>query len=336
MQYRRFGRTDMTVSEVGFGCGNTAGLMVRGSHQDQLAAVQSALELGINYFDTAQSYGDGKSETNLGRVLGELSAEALVSTKVRVGPSSLSDLKIHTIASVEQSIQRLHRDCIDLIQLHGRVVVKREEGRFGLTPAEVLGVNGIVEAFKVLRGQGKVRFFGFSALGDPAATHMLIDTGEFDAIQVYYNLLNPSAGHPVPPGFNALDYERIMEHAASAGMGVAVVRVLAGGVLTPTPDAGGAKGSVPLSPGSDYRLDMDRARNLDFLIGAGIRTLPQAAIRFALMRGDVSTVLVGFSSLSQIQEAASCSGAGGLPEDIMRRLKAVWDSDFGRREGAGS
>ena len=66
------GRTGLNVSEVGFGCGNIGGLMIRGSHDEQIEAVGIALDLGINYFDTAPSYGNGISETNLGKVLSEL------------------------------------------------------------------------------------------------------------------------------------------------------------------------------------------------------------------------------------------------------------------------
>lgn len=71
MKYRVLGRTGIRVSEIGFGCGNVGGLMVRGSHEEQVEAVNRALELGIDYLDTAPSYGDGKSETSLGRVLEE-------------------------------------------------------------------------------------------------------------------------------------------------------------------------------------------------------------------------------------------------------------------------
>ena len=69
MNYRALGRTGLKVSEIGFGCGNVGGLMIRGEHADQVKAVARAMELGINYFDTASQYGDGQSESNLGRVL---------------------------------------------------------------------------------------------------------------------------------------------------------------------------------------------------------------------------------------------------------------------------
>jgi L-galactose dehydrogenase/L-glyceraldehyde 3-phosphate reductase len=77
MKYRILGRTKLKVSEIGFGCGNVGGLMIRGSREEQLKAVKLAVELGINYFDTASSYGDGRSERNLGHVLTELEPKVL-------------------------------------------------------------------------------------------------------------------------------------------------------------------------------------------------------------------------------------------------------------------
>ena len=89
MEYRKLGRTGLEVSVVGFGCGNVGGLMIRGEHGDQVRAAARAMELGINYFDTASSYGNGQSEQNLGRVLNELSADVYVGTKVRLGPEDM-------------------------------------------------------------------------------------------------------------------------------------------------------------------------------------------------------------------------------------------------------
>lgn len=333
MRYRALGQAGIRVSEIGFGCGNNAGLMVRGSYGEQLKAVARALELGINYFDTAAAYGEGRSEENLGKVLETLRAEAVVSTKVRLGPQALSNLKAATATSVEESLKRLKRERVDLIQLHNRVVSERKAGRLGLTPGEVFGE--VLEGFKVLRDQGKVRYFGFSGLGDPAALRQLIDSGEFHSVQAYYNLLNPSAGQPVPPRFGALDYGRLIDHAGKRGMGVAVIRVLAAGALTDTPQAGGGRTAEPLSPGSDYALDLERARQLEFLVGGDVKSLTQAAIRFALMKAQVSTVIVGFSGADHVEEAASCSGAGGLSEEALKRLKELWESDFGKLKSLG-
>ncbi len=92
MEYRTLGKTGLKVSAVGFGCGAIGGLLVRGSYPDMRATVARALELGVNYFDTASLYGNGQSEANLGAVLRELGelpgGRAIVGTKVRLGPDA--------------------------------------------------------------------------------------------------------------------------------------------------------------------------------------------------------------------------------------------------------
>ena len=331
MQYRMLGNTGLRVSEIGFGCGNVGGLMVRGSHDEQISSVRHALDLGINYFDTARAYGEGQSETNLGRVLDEIGEEVILSTKIRLESDALQDIAAATASEVEQGLARLGRGSVDLIQLHTRLVEKREHGRFAMTPDEVLGPGGVIEAFKRLRDQGRVGFFGFTGLGDVEALHALVDSGEFHSFQAYYNLLNPSAGQAVPEGFSALDYGRVIDRAAAMGMGVVVIRVLAAGVLSATPESGGGTSREPLSEGSDYERDVARAHKLAFLKDHGLESLPQAAMRFALMKAEVSTVLVGFSNNAQIDEATACSGAAPLPESAMAALREVWDRDFGDR-----
>ncbi|MDI7259226.1 MAG: aldo/keto reductase [Thermodesulfobacteriota bacterium] len=331
MEYRNFGRTGLKISEIGFGCGNNAVLMIQGTFEEQVQAVRRALELGINYFDTAFSYGLGKSEENLGKVLNELRPSVVVSTKIRIVPADLADLKTATIQAVEAGLKRLQRKSVDLIQLHNKVTVERNPGRhISLTPRDILGHGGVLDGFKEVRDKGKVNFFGFCGLGDPKAFHEVIESGEFHSVQAYYNLLNPSAGQPVPQGFSALDYGRLIDRAASKGMGVAVIRVLAVGALTGHPEAGGGNKPEPLSPGSDYALDVDRAVQLRFLLSRNDNSLAQSAIRFALMKPEVSTVLVGFSNIAHIEEATACSGTGGLPEEDMARMKQLWETDFGR------
>jgi len=328
MQYRTLGKTGVRVSEIGFGCGNNAVLMVRAPYDEQKRSVRRALDLGINYFDTAFAYGLGKSEENLGKILSDLGAAPVVSTKIRLEPAS--DLKTATIQAVEAGLKRLQRKSVDLIQLHNRVASAPSSGkRFNPTPADVLGLNGILAGFQEMRAQGKVGYFGFSGLGDPAALRELVDSGEFHSFQAYYNLLNPSAGQAVPAGFGALDYGRLIDRAAEKGMGAAVIRVLAAGALTANPHAGGGSSGTPLSAGSDYEADLARADKVKFLLDGDVKSLTQAAVRFALMKPEVSTVLVGFSNAAHIDEAAACSGAGGLSRAALARLRELWDTDFG-------
>src|SRR5213592_4049895 len=107
MEYRTLGKSGVKISEIGFGCGNNAVLMVKASYEEQLRAVRHALDRGINYFDTAFAYGLGKSEENLGRILNELKAAAVVSTKIRLDPEALPDVKTATIRAVEAGLGRL-------------------------------------------------------------------------------------------------------------------------------------------------------------------------------------------------------------------------------------
>jgi aryl-alcohol dehydrogenase-like predicted oxidoreductase len=331
MQYRTVGKTGIKVSEIGFGCGNNAVLMVKAPYDDQRRAVRQALDLGINFFDTAFAYGLGKSEENLGRILNELGAEPVISTKIRLEADAVGDVRAATIRAVEAGLKRLNRDRVDFIQLHTRVTLERDAGkRFSLTPQDVLGSKGVVEGFKTMRDRGKVGYFGFSGLGEVAALHQLVDSGEFHGFQAYYNLLNPSAGQPVPPSFSALDYRLIIDRAAARGMGAFVIRVLAAGALTSDPGSGGGSSPEPLSPGSDYSLDLQRAEKVKAALGIDGKSLTRAAIRFGLMKSEISTVLVGFSNTAHIDEAAACSGAAGLSEDAIARMRRLWDTDFGQ------
>jgi aryl-alcohol dehydrogenase-like predicted oxidoreductase len=331
MQYRTIGQTGLRVSEIGFGCGNNAVLMVKAPYEDQLKVVRRALDAGINFFDTAFAYGLGKSEENLGRVLKELGADPVISTKIRLEADCVENIKAATIRAIEAGLERLGRERVDFVQLHTRVTSERGgEKRFSLTPKDVLGANGVVDGLKAMRDRGKVGFFGFSGLGDPQALHELVESGEFHGFQCYYNLLNPSAGQAVPAAFSALDYGRILDRAAAKGMGAFVIRVLAAGALTSDPSKGGGGSGQTLSPGSDYPTDLERAEKVKTALGVGGKDLTQAAIRFGLMNEKVSTVLVGFSNTTHVDEAVACSGAPRFSEQEMAKLGSLWQADFGK------
>ena len=333
MIYRTLGRTGLRVSEIGFGCGSVGGLMVRGNPSEQLEAVNHALDLGINYFDTAPQYGDGRSETNLGQVLRHVVKPVIVATKVTVGPADVKDVRRAVQSSVEASLKRLGRQQVHLLQLHTPVTLHRGqvEKHWSVSVADVVDKGGIADAFESVRSQGLVQFLGFTGLGETMALHEAANSGRFDAVQVYYSLLNPSAGQEVPEGFTGQDFGRLIEVAARQNMGVVVIRVLAGGALGgPQARSGYASPSVggALTEGGDYDRDVDRAKKLGFLSAGGENSPPQAAIRFGLMNQAVSTVLVGFSDTRQIDVAASCSGAGPIPTAAMERLRSAWFEDI--------
>lgn len=331
MKYRTLGRTGLRVSEIGFGTGGVSRLMVDDDRGEQRSAVQRAVEFGISFFDTAAGYGQGKSETNLGIALQDVNAEIVLATKIRLQPSELDNPKEATIASCMRSLERLGRNSVDLIQIHNYIAPNRDWPiGLVLSSEDVLGPGGVLDGFKELRERGLVRFFGFTGIGDPEALLDLVNSGEFDTVQSYFNLLNPSAGYPVPNTFSALNYQCLIDRAAEQGMGVLGVRSLALGALTEEPGLLGFLENPPplLSPGSEFEEDIKRAEKLGWLVDGDIRTLTQAAIRFALMKAAISTVVVGFSTTEQLNQIVACSGTPGLSESAMDRLRAIWDSNF--------
>jgi len=296
LRQRPLGGTGLSVSELGFGCGPTAALMVDGPPELQRAVVARALELGINYFDTAPTYGSGASEVNLGRCLRELGATPTVATKVAITAADLDcgdGLAAVVERSVETSLERLGLASVPIVQLHNRVGRERApKAPFGtgalLAAGDVLGPAGVVEGFRRLRDRGLARWFGCSAFGgDLPEVERLVDSGAFDVVTVHYSLANSTAWPSPPvspqPGAGASqggeappepDYRGIGARAAAAGMGTVGLRVLEGGAL-----AGGAA----------------------------------AAIRFALANPDVSVVLVGFSDIGQVEVAAEAARAAAHP-----------------------
>ena len=343
MNYRELGRTGVRVSEIGFGCGGNAGLMVRGTPKQQREAIERALELGINYFDQAPDYGDGLSETNLGRALKKLGARPCITTKVEVRADDLDDIAGHIVHSMDQSLKRLGMDYVDFLQLHNGPVMERPElsghTYTHLWVGDYLRAGGALEGLQLVQRSGKARFIGFITRGnDYPAVRRLIDTGAFDLINVSVHLLNPTAAMK-PYGMHVdPDYGGILGYAATHGVGAAIYSPLAGGFLndnavaggSPHPTAGSARSTGARETG------LRRAKAVSFLsrkLNPGSQPedhhLAEAAIRFVLSLEGVTTVLGGFSDKDQVEEIAACSGRGPLSEQNMARLEMVWRANFG-------
>ncbi len=319
MEKRPLGRTGLRVSVLGFGCGAVGGLIVRGDAADQERAVARAIEAGVDYFDTAPQYGDGELERNLGRVLAHLRPEVLVGTKVRLADPDKSRLGEAIAASLDASLRRLGRDHVDLLQLHNPITAGDSPG----TIAAKTVFDEVVPAFERLRDRGKTRFFGITAIGETPALREVVDAGRLHTAQVAYNMLNPSAGAALAPGYPAQDYDRLLERIAIAGMGAIGIRVLAGGALSGE-DARHPVASPPPEPiGSahSYRADLERAHRLRPLVTEGhAATLAEASLRFALAQPAMSCVLIGIATVEQFEHAIVAAEKGGLGPDGLRRL----------------
>jgi len=328
MEYRTLGKTGLRVSALGFGCGNVGGLIIREEQRTRVRAVARAIEAGINYFDTASMYGNGQSEQNLGQVLNELKPDVYVGTKVRIRPDEMGDLRGAIHRSVEASLTRMAREQVDLIQLHNHIVQRRTPGgerESALTSQEVL--EDVITAFRQLQADGKVRFYGITGLGDTTALFEVINSALLHTVQVCYNLLNPSAGYPVPKGFPSQDFRFLIDRATAQGMGSIGIRVLAAGALTGQearhPIA--VPSVEPIASGPDYRTDVERARSLAFLVEEGYASnLIEAATRFAWNKTNLSTALVGVSSMEHLEQAIAAQARGGLPAAALERLTHAW------------
>jgi len=315
MQTRKLGRTGLTISVLTFGCGAVGGLMTRGASIDQERAVARALEAGINHFDTAPAYGNGASEENLGRVLGSLKPDVIVSTKVRL-PAERNAAAV--IESLDASLKRLQRDHVDVFQLHN--TIGAPDGQT-MSAAEVLSdvVPGLLRA----REQGKTRFIGFTAIGDTSGLHALVASGAFDTAQVPYNALNPSAGETIPAAYPAQDYGRILDLAERHGVGTIGIRVLAGGALSGSEQRSplGLATVEPIGSGASYAADVARARRLEPMVREGhAASLTELAMRFAIANAQLSTTEIGLATIDELEAAIGAVEKGPLSDAALARL----------------
>jgi aryl-alcohol dehydrogenase-like predicted oxidoreductase len=319
MEKRTLGRTGLKVSVLGYGAGAVGGLFTKGRPADQERAAARAIEAGINYFDTAALYGNGESERNLGRVLKALKADVVVGTKVRLSAEHRADVAKAIAQGMDDSLRRMGRDHVDLFQLHNPLVAKDGGDRLAIDVA----LNEVAPALEKLRKAGKTRFIGLSGVGETAALLRAIDSKLFDTIQVVYNALNPSAGWPMPKGAPGQDYGRLLDRAKAADMGAIIIRALAGGALAGTAERHPLAMQVvdPIGSAPDFAADVARAKELEPLVREGVAgSLTELAERFVIAHPAVSTMLVGYSTLDQLDAAIAAVNKGPLPEATLKRV----------------
>lgn len=340
MQYRMLGRTGVRVSVVSFGAGPVSGLMTGADVEAQRAVVAAAIEAGINWFDTAPGYGQGQSESNLGRVFSELSSSEKIhiATKVRVPLDSSEPIADFVRRSVEESLQRLRVSRVTLLQLHNGITTQRGDEPASIAPADILKRGGVAEAFRRLRDEGLIEHLGLTGTGHPAAMREVIRSGEFDTVQTPYNLLNPSAGSEPhrsasyqlatvanndlnPATDSETDYGNILADCAAMNMGVFAIRVFAGGALLGQPPSPHTL-KTPYFPLALYQRDAERAQQFEAQL-AGRMSMPEAAIGFALSHPAVSSAIIGFGSPNQVIEVMSLESTKQESKMATRGLNAT-------------
>jgi len=323
MQFRILGRTGIRVSEIGFGAwaiGGTAeasGMPLGwggASDDDSLAAIRRARDLGVNFFDTADSYGFGRSESLLGIVLSRRRQDVVIATKVGVARSSNGALRKdftrqHIFHAVDGSLKRLRSDYIDLYQLHNPTIDDLKRGE-------------IQEAMDVLQDAGKVRFWGVSVSTVEEGLEV-VKNGWGHAIQVLYNVLNQSPDMDLFP------------RAAERGFGIIARVPLASGLLTGKYREGAvfAADDIRQSFLTQRRLAevTPKVDEVRAIIGGAARNIAEGSLRFVLANPAVSTVIPGARTARQVEANVAASEAK-LPADVVEKLRTrLGDYNFYQR-----
>ncbi len=320
MQYRTLGNTGIRVSEIGFGAwaiGGTADASGaplgwgRTSDEDSLAAIRTARDLGVNFFDTADSYGFGRSESLLGIVLSRFRSDIVIATKVGVTRTSDGALqknfsKQHIFHAVDGSLKRLRTDYIDLYQVHNPTIadLQREE---------------IQEAMERLQEIGKIRYWGVSVSSVEEGIEV-INRGWGHALQVLYNVLNQAPAAELFP------------LARQKGYGIIARVPLASGLLSGKfrTDSVFAADDVRQNFLTPKRLAeaIPRVDEVKAIIGGSTRLLAQGALGFVLADEAVSTTIPGARNARQVEINVGASEVV-LPADVVERLrKRLGDYNF--------
>lgn len=325
MQYRDLGKTGIRVSAIGFGAWAIGGAAEtasaplgwgKTSDDESLAAIRRAREAGVTFFDTADSYGFGRSESLLGIVLSRYRQDVVIATKVGVVRTGAGDLKKdfsrqHIFHAVDGSLKRLRTDYIDLYQVHNPTIdeLRREE---------------IQDAMDRLQDAGKIRFWGVS-VSTPEEGLEVVKAGWAHALQVLYNVLNQAPARVLFPA------------AKEKGYGIIARVPLASGLLT------GKFRIDSVFPADDVRQNFLTPRRLEealvrvdeakSIIGGTAPSLAVAALQFAIADDAVSTTIPGAKSVRQVEMNTSAVD-GKMPADVVEKLKSrLGDYNFYQRHG---
>ncbi len=318
-----FGRTGLEISEIALGAGVTGGILINANEATRYAALQRAVAGGINWIDTAPAYGNGASEETIGRHLAVLTPQPHVATKVRLDAADMSDIAGAIRRSLEQSLKRLQTDRVALLQLHNQIGTAVGE-RLPLSVDQVLGP--VADTFDLLKEEGLIQASGITAVGNTEACLDVIESGRFDAAQIYYNAINPSAAWSrTTAEWKGQDFCGLIAACWRLNMGMLAIRVFAGGPLASPrrPD-----GLAMMITDTDLDNEMRSADAVRAALGSGYGTPAQAALRFTLGNRDLASRVVGVTELSQVDEALAAVERGPLPPEGIAKLDQLWANDF--------
>lgn len=309
MKYRALGRTGLRVSEIGFGAwgigGRTVGTTSYGDTDDRtsLAALERALDRGINFFDTSSAYGNGHSEALIGQAFAAKRDRVVIATKAGYEAwDKLPDFSpAAVVASAEASLRRLQTDYIDLFQLHN-------------PPQDALRAPELLAALAELQKAGKIRVWGVSAKSPVEAIEALV---EFDApvVQANFNMMDVRA-------LDSLLGEAERRKAGFIGRTPLCFGFLSGAISKDT-----------TFPPGDHRLGWSRAQLDNWIDGAAdllaaVKAAPgregaQSALRFCLAFPAISSVIPGILTPAEAEENARASDLGALAASAVEAVLEI-------------
>ena len=323
MKYRKLAGTDIEVSEVGFGVWTVStGWWGEVVDDRSVRLLRQAHERGINYFDTADTYGSGKGETLLADAFGHMRDEVVVSTKIgydfynhtaRRGqqerPQNWSEDFLRF--ALEQSLERLGTDYVDFLQLHN-------------TKMDAVESDELFALMENFKGEGKIRSYGV-ALGPKIGwleegQKAMRERHGLSGVQMIYNLLEQNPGRALIETARETDTSLIVRVPHSSGM-------LEGHYDENTTFA--ENDHRRHRPKEWLTTGLRKVEKLDFLTASGERTLGQAALKFALASPEVISTLPNIYGEEQIEEFTATSETPDLTAEELARVAELYETGFG-------
>jgi len=318
MKYRDFGTTGLKVSELVFGAGAVGGLLINQDDDTRRKAIRLALDAGINWIDTAPSYGNGRSEQALGWLLDELDDKPHISTKFTIDTRN-PDLHGQIEESLHGSLERLKLNKVTLLQLHNPIGAATNKRIIGLS--EVLKPHGVLDILDEFKSQGMIDHFGITALGEAAAITRVIKSNRIASAQVYFNLLNPSAAITPPPSWPYYNFTGIVDTCFEHGVAPMNIRVFSAGIIATETRHGRER---PLTAGDTVESETRKAASLFHHIGDENGTRAQTAIRFSLAHTRFACIIVGLAEIGHLEEAIAAQALGPLPASAMDKINHAY------------
>ena len=325
MKNIKLGRTDLNVSEVVLGGGWVGGLFIDPSYEVMEKALETSIESGINWIDTAETYSEGQSEKNIGDLLSALPVKDkfYISSKARLDPKSSESFGSQIDRKLDNSLKRLKTDKLDLYQLHNKITF--EEGVETLTSAQILEKNGVCDIMEKIKEDSRVDHIGLTALGDTKPIRDVVNTGCFDTAQIYYNLLNPTATFKEKGIWNDQDFSNLVSDCQTQNMGILGIRVFAAGLLATDIRHGR---EIPVTHMIDIKEEERRVQRIYKVVGQTYGNRAQLAVRYGLSAESLHCTVLGLATLEHLQNAIQAVEMGPLPEDVLEKILEVQNSNF--------